>query len=431
MKRIYIYIIAFLVTTQLVAQVPQPVGPQSQPILLKGGVAHLGNGQVINNSIIGFENGKLTIVADANSGADVSKYKLIDVTGQHVYPGFILANSQIGIGEVSSIRAMDDTDEVGDISPNVRSLVAYNTDSKVPPTMRFNGILVAESTPSGGRISGTSSAMNMEGWNWEDAVMKADIAVHMNWPNRMSRRFDFATFSVKREPNKEYSNQVGEVDAFFKDALAYSKLASKERNLKLEAMEGLFTGDKVLVIHARGAKDIIESVKLAQANGVKSIAVAAGVESLDVSEFLATNKIPVILPPVHDLPDGDDMDVYLPFKVPALLTKAGVTVALSHTGMLARARNLPFYAGSAVAYGMEKEAALSLITSNPAKILGIDKEVGSLEVGKRATLFVSKGDALDMMTNNLSYGFIDGKEIILDNEQQMLFKRYSDKYSQK
>ncbi|MEQ9167956.1 MAG: amidohydrolase, partial [Fulvivirga sp.] len=155
MKRIYIYIIAFLVTTQLVAQVPQPVGPQSQPILLKGGIAHIGNGQVINNSIVGFENGKLTIVADASSNADVSKYKVVDITGQHVYPGFILPDSQLGIAEVSSIRAMDDTDEVGDMSPNVRSLVAYNTDSKVPPTLRYNGIMVAESTPTGGRISGT------------------------------------------------------------------------------------------------------------------------------------------------------------------------------------------------------------------------------------------------------------------------------------
>ncbi|MEQ8478207.1 amidohydrolase family protein [Fulvivirga sp.] len=431
MKRIYIYIIAFLVTTQLVAQVPQPVGPQSQPILLKGGIAHLGNGQVINNSIVGFENDKLTIVADASSNADVSKYKVVDITGQHVYPGFILPDSQLGIAEVSSIRAMDDTDEVGDMSPNVRSLVAYNTDSKVPPTLRYNGIMVAESTPTGGRISGTSSAMNLEGWNWEDAALKADIAVHMNWPSRMSRRFDFATFSVKREPNKDYSNQVDEVDAFFKSAFSYSKLASKERNLKLEAMGGLFTGEKVLMIHANGAKDIIESVKLAQANSVKKIAVVAGVAALDVSEFLATNNIPVILPNVHDLPDGDDMDVYLPFKLPGLLTKAGVTVALSHNGMIARARNLPFYAGSCVAYGMEKEAALSLITANPAKILGIDSEVGTLEVGKRATLFVSKGDALDMMTNNLSHGFIDGKEIVLDNEQQMLFERYSEKYSKK
>jgi imidazolonepropionase-like amidohydrolase len=324
---------------------------------------------------------------------------------------------------------MDDTEEVGDMSPNVRSLVAYNTDSKVPPTLRYNGVMVAESTPTGGRISGTSSAMNLEGWNWEDAALKADIAVHMNWPSRMSRSWDAATFSVKRAPNKKYEEQVDEVDAFFKNAISYSKMASKERNLKLEAMGGLFSGEQVLMIHTRGAKDIIESVRLAQENGVKNIAVVAGVEALDVSEFLASNKIPVILPNVHDLPDGDDMDVYLPFKLPGLLTKAGVTVALSHNGMIARARNLPFYAGSAVAYGMDKEAALSLITSNSAKILGIDKEVGTLETGKRATLFVSKGDALDMMTNNLSYGFIDGKEIVLDNEQQMLFKRYSDKYS--
>ncbi len=429
MKKILYIFGAMLFALQVMAQVPQPVPPQNEAILLKGGIAHLGNGQVINNSIIGFENGKLTLVADASGNADISKYKVIDISGQHVYPGFILPNTTVGLEEVSSVRAMNDTDEVGDLAPNTRSLVAFNTDSKVPPTLRYNGILMAEPTPEGGRISGTSSVMNLEGWNWEDAALKKDVAIHMNWPNRMSRSFDFATFSVKREPNKEYDKQVQEVEAFFKAAVAYGKLANKERNLKLEAMQGLFSGEKSLMIHTGGAKDIIESVRLAQENGVKKIVLITGEAALDVSEFLITNKIPVVLPNVHSLPDNDEVDVYLPFKLAGMLTKAGVTVALSHNGMIARARNLPFYAGTTVAYGLTKEEALSLITANPAKILGIDSEVGTLEVGKRATLFVSKGDALDMMTNDLSHAFVDGKKIVLDNEQQMLFKRYSDKYA--
>ena len=432
MKKIILNILVSLfVGASTFAQTPQPAKPQSEAILLKGGIAHLGNGKVIENSLIGFDNGKLTLVADATrTKIDVAGYKEIDIHGQHVYPGFILPNSQVGIEEVSSIRAMDDYAEVGEMKPNVRSLVAYNTDSKIPPTLRYNGVLIVETTPTGGRISGTSSVMNMDGWNWEDAALKEDIGVHLNWPNRMSRRFDFATFSSKREPNKKYDEQVKELDAFFLDALSYAGLSNKERNLKLEAMGGLFSGEKTLFIHTGGAKEIVESVKFAQGHGVMKVVILSGDEALDAATFLAENKIPVILPPTYQLPDNTDIDVYEPFKMPYLLTKAGVTVALSHEGMLANARNLAFYAGSAAAYGLSKEEAIQLVTLNAAKALGIDAIVGSLEEGKHATLFVSKGDALDMMSNDLSYAFINGKQIVLDNAQQALYHRYEEKYKE-
>lgn len=429
MKRVIYIIAGLLAGFNALAQTPQPAQPQSEAILLKGGIAHLGDGVVIQNSLIGFDEGKITLVADATrSKIDVVGYKVINIQGQHVYPGFILPNTSLGLQEVSSIDAMTDNDEVGEMNPNVRSQIAYNTDSKITPTLRYNGILLAEPTPTGGRISGTSSVMNLDGWNWEDATFKKDIGIHLNWPSKMSGHFDFATFSFKREPNKKYGEQVQGVEAFFEDAISYGKLSNKERNLKLEAMAGLFDGSKVLFIHASAAKEIVEGVRFAQKKGVQKIAVVSSTNALDVSEFLAENKIPVVLPPVHALPGNEDMDVYLPFKLPYLLTKAGVTVTLSHQGMLASARNLPFYAGSAAAYGLTKEQAVQLVTLNAAKVLGIDNEVGTLTEGKHATLFVSKGDALDMMTNDLNYAFIDGKQIVLENEQQALYQRYSEKY---
>lgn len=429
MKRV-IYILAVLLFGfNAWAQTPPPAQPQSKAILLKGGVAHLGDGSVIQNSLIGFDDGKITLVADATrSKIDIVGYKVIDIQGQHVYPGFILPNTSLGLQEVSSIDAMTDNDEVGEMNPNVHSQIAYNTDSKITPTLRYNGILIAEPTPVGGRISGSSSVMNLDGWNWEDATLKKNIGVHLNWPRKVSGRFDLATFSFKREPNKKYDGQVQELEAFFEDAISYSKLSTKERNLKLEAMEGLFDGSKILFIHVSAAKEIVDGVRFAQKKGVQKIVVVSGTNALDVSEFLAKNKIPVVLPPVHALPDNEDMDVYLPFKLPYLLTKAGVTVALSHKGMLASARNIPFYAGSAAAYGLTKEQAVQLVTLNAAKVLGIDDKVGTLTEGKHATLFVSRGDALDMMTNDLSYAFIDGKQIVLENEQQALYHRYSKKY---
>lgn len=430
MKKIFIYIVQLVfVSSSVWAQLPQPAAPQTDAILLKGGIAHLGNGEVIQNSLIGFDEGKITIVVDATaSDMDVAGYTVIDITGQHVYPGFILTNTNLGLEEVSALDATIDSYEVGQMKPHVRSLVAYNTDSKIPPTLRYHGILMAETTPKSGRISGTSSIMNLEGWNWEDAVLKADVGVHMSWPSRMGGHFDFETFTYIREPNKKYDSQVGELVTFFGASKAYAELSSKERNLKLEAMSGLFDGSKILYIRASSAKEIVQSVRFAQSYSINKIVVLAGTEALDAASFLAENKIPVVLPNVHSLP-GSDQVVELPYELAGLLTKAGVTVTLSHSGMLARARNLPFYAGTAAVHGLGKEAAVQLLTLNAAKILGIESEVGSLEEGKRATLFVSKGDALDMMTNDLSHAFIDGKTIQLEGEQQALYKRYSEKYN--
>jgi len=422
-------IIVLMFQTVLMAQVPVPANDQDNPVMLVGGVAHLGNGNVIQNAIVAFENGKLTIVADAASDqTDRSGYEVIDVSGKHIYPGFILPNTQLGLQEVSSIRAMSDNRERGTINPNVRSIVAYNTDSEIPPTLRFNGILLAETTPTGGIISGSSSVVELDGWNWEDAAHTVDVAIHLNWPSRMTRRFDFTTFTVKNEPNKDYDKQVQELEKHFTDAVSYNNLAVRPVNLKMSAMTGLFDGSKALLLHTSNPKGIVESVKFAQNHGVKRITVVTGDAAWHAREFLRQNNIAVILPATHSLPSRADADYDLPFKLPYLLSNAGVMVSLSHTGMLANSRNLPFYAGTAVAYGVDKEEALKMITSNTAKILGIDKRTGTLEAGKDATLFVSEGDAFDFDTNNLSHAFISGKAIVLDNKQQELFERYSKKY---
>lgn len=427
MKNIIYILIFFLSISTSYAQVPIPAKAQSGPIMLVGATAHIGNGEVIENSAIGFANGKLTLIGDASIVAR-GGFEVIDVSGKHVYPGFILPNSQIGLIEVSSVRAMSDNSERGAINPSVRSLISYNTDSEMIPTMRFNGILLAESTPSGGRISGCSSVMEMEGWNWEDAAHSADIGIHLNWPERMTRRFDFSTFTVSTAPNKNYDKEVAELAVHFSDAAAYAAASDKQTNLKMEAMMPLLSGNQRLFIHADEAKSMVEAIRFAQDHGVKNITLIGGSNALHIAAFLKENKIPLIIPPVHSIPSRPDEDIDLPYRLPHLLTEAGVMVSLSHSGMLSQARNLPFYAGTAAAYGMDKEAALMTITSNSAKALGIEDRVGTIEVGKDATLFVSEGDALDIRTNQLSHAFISGKQIVLDNKQQALFKRYSDKY---
>ena len=424
----YIFCALFISIT-VNAQVPIPAGPQQKPMMITGATIHVGNGQTIENGTIAFENGKLTYVGtSASASVDQSKYEVINASSKHVYPGFIITNSQLGLQEVSSVRATIDSDETGDFNPNVRSQIAFNTDSEIIPTYRFNGVLLAEVAPVGGVISGTSSVMQVEGWNWEDATHTKDVAIHFTWPGIQKRRFDFETFSFVNEINVDYSKNVQEINNFFSDAIAYSKVSPKRTNLKMDAMQGLFAGTQTLIIHASGSKEIIEAVKFAQDKGVKRMAILSADAALKVASFLKDNSIPVIISMVHDLPARADDDVDGPYALPGLLSKAGIMVAFSHTDDLARGRNLPFYAGTAIAYGMDKEEALKGLTLYPAKILGIDKVTGTLEVGKDATLFISEGDALDFRGNKVSESFIVGKRTTLNNKQQELYNRYSKKY---
>jgi len=432
MKNIsYILLMVVLIMNTTMAQTPVPAKPQAKPVALMNGYAHIGNGQVIQNSIITFDKGKIMMVADATVvRMDLSGFEVIDIAGKHVYPGFILPNSQVGLQEVSSIRAMNDFTERGEMNPSVRALISYNTDTEYIPTFRFNGVLLAETTPTGGLISGSSSVMELDGWNWEDAVHTADAGIHMNWPPLMRRQFDFNTFTFAETANKDYDKQIGDLERFFSEASSYGKLTSKETNLKFEAVQGLFDGKKTLFIHATSPKEIVASVRAAQRSGIQRITLLSGAAAWWVADFLKENKIPVILPDTHNLPARADDDADLPYKLPHLLTQAGVMVSLSSDGALHGARNLGFYAGTAAAYGMDKEEALKTITSNTAKALGIDNRVGTLESGKDATLFVSNGDALDYRGNVLTHAFISGKLITLPGNQQELYERYSKKYGQ-
>jgi imidazolonepropionase-like amidohydrolase len=415
------------------AQTPAPTKPQSKSILLLGGIAHLGNGKVIENSAIGFKDGKLTLVADATTiklqqGAFD---EIIDIHGKHVYPGFIFPNTTLGLQEVEAVRSTRDFAEVGGIVPHVRSVIAYNTDSKIIPTVRTNGVLMAQVVPRAGTITGTSSVMELDGWNWEDAVYKADDGIHMNWPSMFKYSGWWAEpGGVKK--NEDYDKQVNDFKKFFKDSKAYSEGKIEEKNLRFEAMKGIFKGTQNLYIHSDYVKELSESINFAKENGVKNIVLVGAKDSYQIIDLLKENNVSVMVSRVHELPERPEDDVDQPFKLPSLLQKAGILFCINIEGNMdpMEGRNLPFQAGTAAAYGLGKEGAVSAITLNTAKILGIDKTTGSLEVGKDATLFVSTGDALDMRTNNVEKAFIRGKSIDLNTEQKELYKKYSTKYGQ-
>lgn len=408
-----------------------PAKPQSKPILITGATIHAGNGQVIENGYIAFDKGKITAIG-SGTAPNASFSEVIQANGKQLYPGFIVPVTTLGLVEFESVRATIDDEEVGDINPNVRSLIAYNTDSKVIPTVRSNGILLAQPTPEGGLVSGQSSVVQLDAWNWQDAAYKTDIGMHLNWPvaraaGRTRRGSLIPGAAAQESPADRAQRIIDELNKYFTEAKAYAEMAGpKVTNLRFEAMKGLFNGTKKLFVNADNAKEIIQSVSFTKKYGIKEV-IVGGKESYLVLDVLKENNIPVILKETQTLPDKDEDDVYLPYKLPKILQDAGVLYGLTGTGFW-RQRNLPFEAGEAVGYGLTKEQAVEMITLNNAKILGIDKTAGSLEVGKDATLFISKGDALDMITINVETAFIQGRNINLDNLHKQLYKRFAGKY---
>ncbi len=425
-----LFLSAALVTSvfSIQAQNPSPVGKQTEEFLIKNATIHVGNGKVLENSSVLVENGKITQV-----GPNITTgYKEIyDASGKHVYPGLILTSTTLGITEVDALRQTRDFNEAGQINPNARTIVAYNTDSDITPTIRRNGILLAQVSPRGGFVSGTSSIVQLDAWNWEDAAYKTDDGMHINWPNTFQYTGWWADPGPKKI-NEKKKDQLQELETLIKDALSYSK-GYKEKNLVLESLVGLFDGSKKLFIHVNMAKEIVEAVEFAKTNQVKSVVIVGGFQSHLVTNYLKENNIPVIISRVFELPEHNDDDIDLPFKIASILNKAGVKYCLSYEGDMEvmGSRNLAFTAGYTVPFGVSKEDALRSINLSAAEILGIEDRTGSIEVGKDANLLISCGDILDMKTNCITHAFIQGRAIQLTDKQMGLYQKYKDKYAGK
>ncbi|WP_242583092.1 amidohydrolase family protein [Hymenobacter telluris] len=416
------------------AQVPMPAPAQSKPILLLGGNLHVGNGTVVPDAAVAFDKGRITYAGAQGGFTQRTGYEVIDVKGQEVYPGLILPNTTLGLTEVESIRATVDEQEVGMMNPHVRSLIAYNTDSDIIPTVRTNGVLLAQITPRGGLLSGQSSIVQLDAWNWQDAAVRPDDGLHLNWPAMVLKLSPAEDEKALERRNKDRQTQLRDLDAMLTEAAAYKQLPAGHReNLLLSSLSGLFNGSKTLFIHADYGKEIVEAVSFAKRLGVQKVAVVGARDAWMMLDFLKQHDIAVVLSRTHALPrrPGDDYD--LPYKLPNILQQAGIRYCLDYEGSMetAGSRNLAFIAGTSAGYGLTKEQALTAVTLSPARILGIDKDYGSLETGKSATLVVSSGDLLDMRTNNITHAYIDGRAFSSENKQLYLNRKFKSKYSLK
>ena len=400
-------------------------------IFITHATIHVGNGNIINDGTIKINKGKIEkIGTNIPVPADV---KVFDVKGKKVYPGLISAISNLGLKEVAGgVRGTNDYQELGSMNPSIRSIVAYNTASNVTNVLRSMGILLANVIPqdedgSDQLISGTSSVVQLDAWNYEDAAYKMDGQMHFNMPSLVSRRSRFSS-GPQEDPLKKALEQIESVKAFFKEAKAYlTESVHKETNLNYEATKKLFEKKQKFFVHCNSVKEMLLAIDFVKEFGFE-IVIVGGADSWQIAPLLKQNNIPVILSQCHALPVANDDDVDQPFKTPYLLQKAGVLFAIADNDGTTRGRNLMYNAGTAASYGLSKEEALSAITINAAKILGIDNITGTLEEGKDANIIVSEGDILDMEHSIVDLAFIQGRKINLDNRQSQLAERYMYKY---
>ena len=436
MKKIILLLLTIF-SLNLYSQVPEPVSEQKDHIILFNGIIHDSRfGGYTQYGWVACKDGKIDEVRKLDNQTVPAEYYdqntiLIDLDGKHVYPGLILPNSKVGLEDISAVRATVDHTEIGDINSNIRSLIAYNTDSEIISTFRYNGILLSQVVPDGDLITGNSSIMMMEGWNWEDAAYKIDDGMHIKWPRKTFPPNRW-TGSTEFRENPNYRNTIDMVHKFLIDSRAYYDLKDKVDgiNLKLESMIDVFSGKKKVYIHANTREQIIESVQAFKRHGINNLVIVGANDAYYAIDFLKENNLPVLLNNLHRVPSRNHEDVDLPYKLPYLLHKEGILVGLTASGSLHSQRNLPFLAGTAAGYGLSKSDALKMITYNNAKILGIDNITGSLEVGKDANIIVSEGDILDMRSSKIEMAFIKGKKINLNGKQQILYDRFKRKYSE-
>ena len=427
--------LGLLLVTGLRASEIIPAKKQSAPLLLRGATLHTVSGADVRGDLL-LVAGKIAAVGGAITVP--AGTVVVDVTGKHVYPGFIGAHTGLGLIEVASVRGTVDLAESGLINPNVRAQPAINPDSELLPVARTNGILTALAVPqTAGLIAGVSTLIRLDGWTWEDLTIRPAVAMHVYWPN----------MTLNRDPNfpRPLEEQQKALDGKLKkipDALVSARVyatakagAGKAINIdaRWEALQPVLRGELPVFVHAEEVKQIEAAVAWADREKLK-ITIVGGLDAWRVADLLKAKDIPVIVSSVGILPLRREDPFDAAYANPGKLAAAGVRFCIANDGSDAELgsmseRNLPYWAGKAASYGLAPAEALKAITLYPAQLLGVGAELGSIEVGKRATLIVTDGDPLEIPTK-VELAYIDGAKIDLSNRQTKLHDKYQQRYEQ-
>jgi len=437
MRYSHLYLFLALVAVAVRASDSIPAARPAGAVLLRGATVHTVSGADLLATDVLLRGGKIAAI-----GVKLAVPKdaaVVDVSGKHIYPGLISAYTGMGLVEMESVRGTIDLAETGTLNPNARAQSALNPDSELIPVSRSNGILTALSVPlSSGLIAGTSTLIRMDGWTYEDLTIRAAVALHVFWPNMTVNRDPNAVRPVA-EQERTIADNIRKLRDAFATARAYLKAkqgaAGKpvDFDSRWEAMIPVLRGELPVFVHADERSQIEAAVAWAKQENLK-ITIVGGIEAWKVADLLKANDIPVIVGPVLTLPLHREDPFDATYANPGKLFAAGVRFCIANDGgsggMGAMSdRNLPYQAGKAAAYGLPPAEALKSITLYPAQLLGVAGELGSIEVGKRATLIVTDGDPIEIPTK-VEQAYIDGARIDLSNRHTRLYEKYQKRYEQ-
>ncbi|QIZ77372.1 amidohydrolase [Ferrimonas lipolytica] len=393
-----------------------PGQTQSQPQLITNATVHTPTGPLLNTDVL-LKAGKI-----ASIGTDIvaEGAAVIDASGKHLYPALISLDSQIGLTEIGAVRATVDSYEVGEINPQIRAATAFNVESELLPTLRANGIGYAQITPIGDLFAGQSALVQLDGWNINDALVKADTGVHLYWPAST-----LPQGQTREQAQANYQRQYDIIVAAFDDAKHYLQVPREIQDARWESMRALLQGTSTLFVHADERRQIEHAMALAAKYQVQLV-IVGGYDSHQVAEQLAQQQVAVIYTHAKGLPRriGDPYD--LAFEIPAILHHAGVELAITFSGSW-ESRNLPFAVGQAIAFGLPPTAALNSVSKNAAKLLG-QPQLGQLIAGAPASVIISGGDLFDPSKHAVERMWLDGRAIDLDNRHQRLYQKYQQRY---
>jgi imidazolonepropionase-like amidohydrolase len=405
-----------------------------KPVSIVGATVHTMTGEPIADGTVSFSDGKIVEVG-ANlqplPGAEV-----IDASGKHVYPGLIDANNVVGLAEISAVAATVDISETGAINANVNTAIAVNPDSELIPVTRANGITHVLAAPGGDLIHGSSALIRLDGWTWEDLTAASPVAMHISWPSFRIRTISYFGSPPSREDQeKQRDESLKKIQQVFDDANAYATAKQAEgagghhldADPMLEALLPVLNRQIPVIVYADDVRQIKSAVDFGEKQGLRMI-IAGSRDIWRSADFLATRGVPVILTNVLELPSRNDEPYDTAYAAAAKLYEAGVKFCFAGSAnafAAANARNLPYHAAMAAAFGLPRDEAIKAITLYPAQILGVGDHLGSIEAGKSASVIITDGNPLEIRTH-VERSFIDGRKVDLqDNRHDRLYRRYA------
>lgn len=420
---LFVALTGSLAAGQVLAHDIVPGKAAATPVLLTGLTVHSVTSGVSTDTDVLIADGKIKAIGKDLTAPEDATVMALD--GKHLYPGLIALANQLGLIEIEAVRSTDDSTEVTQTNPDIRAKVAYNADSEVIPTIRSNGFAYAMVYPSGSMLMGQSSLMQLDAWNYQDAVVADATGLHVRWPNAstLGSRWNPKPADEVRKANAE---QLEALQQHFKDAKAYYDAEQAGLNHGVDSrwhqMLPVFKGERPLFVHADDERQIRQAMLLAKQYGLK-LTIVGGRDSWRMADELAAAKVAVIYTAPYGLPTRVDENFRQAFITPKVLQDAGVQYALSLDGYW-DTRNLVFAAGQAISYGLTPEQALRSVTINAAQIAGVADTIGSIEVGKAASLVVSDGDIFDYLGHKVTHLWIDGRAVDLNNRHKQLHDKY-------